>query len=79
MCQESWSDSGCFGVIHSVDLFSGHMHISMGCCVIWGPFCYRDFGWGGIWNIENLKSEDVTGQDVVCGLVKQDGYVFWFI
>ena len=67
-----------FGVIHSVDLFSCHMHISTESLVIWEQFCHRGFC-GGIWNIENLKSEDVTAQDVVCGLVKQDGHCFGHI
>ena len=52
---------------------------SMESSVIWEPFCHRDSGCGGIWNIENLKSEDVTAQDVVCGWVKQDGHCFGYI
>ena len=51
------------------------MHVSMDSVVHWETFGHRGFDWG-VWNIENLKSEDVTAQDVVCGLVKQDGYCF---
>ena len=79
MCQESWSDFGCFGVIHSVLFFSGHMHISIQFSMIWEQFCHRDFCSEGIWNIEILKSEDVTAEDVACGLVEQDGHCFGHI
>ena len=55
------------------------MHVSTESFVIWEPFCNRGFDWEGIWDIENLKGEDVTAQDVVCGLVKQDGHCFGHI
>ena len=59
--------------------FPGHMHVSMESLVIWDPCCHRGFDGGGKGDIENLKSEDVTAQDVVCGFVKQDRHCFGHI